>query len=181
MENEIWLPVKDFEGYYEISSKGRVRTCAIFIRHDGNFSEEGGYVKPHHRIRSTSINRYGYVQIKLCKLAKCRTLTVHRLVAKAFIPNPNKYVQVNHKDGVKTNNSVDNLEWISSSGNIKHAYDTGLIVAVKGENHHKAKLTLQKVADIKILLETNSIKSIAKQFNVSPTTIADIKHKRTWV
>lgn len=77
-------------------------------------------------LMKTGINNSGYELAYLCKNSKRKALTVHRLVAKAFIPNPSDLPEVNHKDGDKLNNRVSNLEWSSISDNRKHAYDTGL-------------------------------------------------------
>jgi len=92
--------IPDVDGYY-ISKDGR-----IFKEIHGR-EVSGGYISAH--------------------LRSGKDYKVHRLVAKTFIPNPDNLPQVNHKDGNKKNNHVDNLEWISRSGNIRHAYDNGLI------------------------------------------------------
>ena len=107
---------------------------------------------------------------------------MHRLVAKAFIPNSNNLPQVNHIDGVKTNNVITNLEWVSSSANVKHAWDTGLIDRnkVSGENHKNSKLTALDVKDIRALFKAMSVKRIAEVFGVSSSTISDIKNNKTW-
>lgn len=90
--NEIWRPVVGYEGLYEVSSFGRVKNCF-------------GKFLALHSIQS------GYLRVSLCKNCKTKHHLVHRLVAIAFIPNPNNYPEVNHKDEDKTNNSIQNLEW----------------------------------------------------------------------
>lgn len=185
MENlkEQWKPVSEYEDHYEVSDLGRIRAKAVFIPHDGNWDkDQKGYIKKR-KVKNQNINRYGYLQIKLCKYGKCRTLTVHRLVAKAFLPNPENHVQVNHKDGNKQNNIVTNIEWISRSGNIQHAWDTGLMdrEKISGEKHFNSKLTQADVDVIRTLFGNVTIKKIAEQYNVSPSTISDIKYNRTWV
>lgn len=181
--HEEWRPVQDFEDYYEVSNFGRIKSKAIFIRHDGNWSDEHGYVKKI-KTKNLSKNRYGYITSKLCKLGKCRRLTVHRLVAKAFIPNPDNYTQVNHIDGDKTNNVVWNLEWVSQARNIQHAFETGLMTNdhLKGSNHHNAKLTEEDVKTMRrIYNEGNvTIKALANKYNIGATTARDILKNRTW-
>lgn len=102
----------------------------------------------------------------------CRKLA-HRLVAKAFIPNPKKRKQVNHKDGNKTNNSIYNLEWCTNSQNNKHATNKGLV---------NSKLTSSEVVEIcELLLDTkNTYEAIAKMYNVSTENIRTIAIRKTW-
>lgn len=104
---EIWRDIPGYEGMYQVSSRGNVRSL--------NWGNRGYtrnlYLKKHNR---------GYRHVELRKDGKVKSFTVHRLVATVFIPNPNNYSTVNHKDEDKTNNSVDNLEWCSMSQNMKH-------------------------------------------------------------
>lgn len=182
MTEEIWMPCPEFEKHYMISNLGRLRSREVFIPHDGMFGDDGGYTK-HIKIKNQTENRYGYLTSKLCKDGNCRRLTIHRLVAKAFLENPKKLSQVNHIDGNKHNNVVTNLEWISPSGNIKHAYATGLMNAehLKGENNKLSKLTNEKVEIIRNkLLNGETCTTIAREFDVSPSTIRDIKNNKTW-
>lgn len=183
---EIWKDVEEFKGYYEVSNLGRVRTKAIFIPHDGNFNKAtGGYIKKHHVIAKGYVNRYGYLHTKLCKLGDCKHRTIHRLVAIAFLENPENYKQVNHIDGDKQNNRVDNLEWVSASQNIRHAYDTGLMNSdhLKGENHYNSKLTEQNVKEIREYYKNKELsqRGLAKKYGVGVTTIADIINNKTWI
>ena len=105
---ENYTPIKNFENFYGIDTQGNVF----------------GYKRK--KIVMPVINKFGYRRIKLCKENKLYYFQVHRLVAQTFIPNPNNLPQVNHKDGNKLNNSVDNLEWCTQSYNMKHAYKIGL-------------------------------------------------------
>ena len=94
-EEEIWCPVKNYESLYEVSDQGRVKSI--------------GYGKE--RILSPGKLQNGYLRVNLCKNGERKNLLVHRLVAQAFIPNPDNLPEVNHKDEDKDNNSVQNLEW----------------------------------------------------------------------
>lgn len=110
---EIWKPIEGYEGLYEVSSLGRIKSL----------------YKYHHRyenILKNKITKDGYYETTLVKNGKPKFIRTHRLVASAFIDNPLNKSEVNHKDGNKLNNSVDNLEWVTSSENQKHAYRTGL-------------------------------------------------------
>lgn len=105
---EVWKDIKDFRGLYKISSFGRV----ISLPRNGT-KKDTYFIKP-------SIDRYGYIRYSLSKNNKQYHRQAHRLVAEAFIPNPNNKPQVNHIDGKKHNNRVDNLEWNTASENISH-------------------------------------------------------------
>jgi hypothetical protein len=112
---EIWKDIKGYEGLYQISNYGRVysvrkniiKTCTDF---------------------SKSRNKTWYPKVTLWIHQKAKTLLVHRLVAQHFLPNPNNYIEVNHKDGNKGNPHIDNLEWNTKSMNITHAYENNLFI-----------------------------------------------------
>lgn len=107
LENEIWLPVVGFEGLYEVSSYGRVKSL--------NYRRT-----KQEKIIKQEKDRYGYLIINICKNGKRKIIRVHRLVAKAFIDNPNNLETVNHKNEDKTDNRIDNLEWLSRADNIRY-------------------------------------------------------------
>lgn len=111
---EIWKDIIDFEGLYQISNYGRVKSLTNKSNHNKEI------------IMKQKINNKGYMQLTLCKNSKQITKRVHRLVAEAFIPNPNNLPQVNHIDENKLNNNVNNLEWCNNSYNQLHANRLGL-------------------------------------------------------
>lgn len=120
MPKEIWKPIAGYEGLYEVSSSGRVRSLGRYVNHGKHQYWRCGRIrKPY--------NTDGYISVSLNKDSKCITYQVHRLVAEAFIPNPDHKEQVNHIDGCKTNNNVENLEWVTRSENVIHAIHSGLI------------------------------------------------------
>lgn len=105
---------------------------------------------------------------------------VHRLVAECFL-DAKDGTTVNHKDGNKDNNHVDNLEWCTMKSNNNHAIQTGLRIPVKGENHARSKLTESDAIVIIQLLEQGvNCTQIGRQFNLARKTISDIKNKKTW-
>lgn len=120
-----WKDIDGFEGIYQISSNGDVRSLDRF---DGIRDVKGRNIKP-------NLKQNGYVQVGLRKEGKRKWFSIHRLVAIHFIKNPENKPQVNHIDCNKQNNRVDNLEWVTSQENFAHAKDNKLINPPKGENH----------------------------------------------
>ena len=118
-------------------------------------------------------NSKGYLRVHI----EGKLQFVHRLVAEKYIPNPNNLEQVNHIDGNKENNSVENLEWVSNLENRHHAVITGLHRS--GEKIKTAKLTWEDVDFIRNHLEIPNTE-LAKKYDVSPSTISDVKNFRTW-
>lgn len=111
---EIWKEIQNFEGYYEVSNFGQVRSLTRIIH----------YTNGHNQIFNGKMlipqkTTHGYFSVKLSKNGVVIRKHIHDLVASAFLPNPNNFTEVNHKDHNKLNNSVDNLEWISHRDNIK--------------------------------------------------------------
>jgi hypothetical protein len=142
---ETWLPVNGYEGIYEVSNLGRVRSLdRIAITITGRPSPRKG------RNLVLALGKHGYPVVTLCNKTQ-KMFSVHRLVAIAFIPNPENKPSVNHIDGDKANNSVNNLEWVTASENTKHAYANNLMAIPKGEKHYNSKLTPELVLRIKSL------------------------------
>jgi hypothetical protein len=133
---EVWKDVAGYEGLYQVSNEGQVKSLArTIVRSDGQNKtiEE--------KVLKSGMSSKGYLQINLCRNGKQKTVKIHRLVAETFIPNPKNKPEVNHKDGKKGNNLFSNLEWATPSENIRHAYHTGLM----GEARHKNKIRNQVV------------------------------------
>lgn len=142
------LQIKDFPEYY-VTDMGDVYSRIYHpIQNPGT------------RIRKVNpyTNRYGYSQVTLCKDGKHYTKRVHRLIAEHFIPNPDNKPQVNHKNGIRTDNRVENLEWCSGSENIQHAYrvlhrrsSMGMLGKF-GKLHPNSKV-IQQIQDGKVIAE----------------------------
>ncbi len=162
---EEWKDIKQFFGFerlYQISNKGRV----LSVRRQK-------LLKPYK-------NNKGYLVVKLCKEYQEEAMRVHRLVAIAFIPNPENKPQVNHKDGNKQNNCAENLEWCDNSHNQKHANEIGLKLSL-GEKHHFSKLTEKQVIDIRSRkYYWGFYADLAKEFNIDENTVWSARNKETW-
>ena len=112
MEEEIWKSIKDYEGYYEVSSLGRVRSIErTIVKNDGRVTTyKERIIKPHK-------NNQGYLMVSLYVGGKCKRFLVHRLVAEAFIPNPENKPCVDHINTIRTKNEVTNLRWATYEEN----------------------------------------------------------------
>lgn len=144
-------------------------------------NEEGKVLLENNKIKATSINNKGYERITLSESGKKKSFSIHRLVALHFISNPNNLPYVNHKDGNKLNNHVNNLEWCSNSFNLKHAYNNNLKSA-KGEQNGRCKITESIAKEIKEKANSGKYKliNLTKEYNVSPTLISEIKRGVKW-
>lgn len=132
------------------------------------------------KILSQYLNDRGYYMVTLQENYKSRPCRVHRLIALGYMPNPENKPHINHKDGVKTNNNLDNLEWCTNPENISHAFRTGLYNNT-GSHNGMAKLTDEKVREIKVLLNSGMVQhKIADIYGVSRSCILSIKLNSRW-
>ncbi len=127
------------------------------------------------------VGNSGYPTVRLCKGNKYTSFMIHRLVAKAFVPNPESKPEVNHKDGNKTNNSADNLEWVTTKENKRHACDAGLFDN-RGSKNGCAKLSEEQVIEIRRLYATKAYRQqdLGDRFGVSQTMIGGIVRRVCW-
>lgn len=128
---------------------------------------------------STTSAYYKYTLVQK-KIKKC--LSIHRLLALLYIPNPNNHPIVNHLDGNKLNNNISNLEWCTYSHNMKHAFAIGLSLPTLGEDSHVSKLTEKEVLEIRklYLIGDTTQRKLAKQFNTCYQNINFIVNRKTW-
>jgi hypothetical protein len=175
--NEVWSTIKDYEGLYEVSNMGRVRS----LDREQSRAIVGleTYIKKG-QVLSPRLQRQGYQLVALFKNGKREDKLIHRIVAEAFIPNPLKKETVNHKDNVKGNNVVNNLEWATQSENSKHAFDNGFN-SNKGEKNPSRKLNNKDVRRIKMALGCGiSARELGNIYNVHKSTIKSIRTGRNW-
>ena len=132
---EEWKDVIGYEGLYVVSSKGKVKSLG-----KGNSTNT---LTKHQRILTQREKNNGYLHVKLYKFGIRRYMLVHRLVAKSFLENRLNKPEVNHKDGNKKNNNLENLEWSTTSENLIHSFKTGLRAPLLGVNNKQSKPVLQ--------------------------------------
>jgi hypothetical protein len=157
---EIWSKIRDYPNY-EISNIGRVKSI--------NYSKE--------RILKLQ-NMNGYDRVGLSINGVTTLFLVHRLVALAFIDNVNNHSFINHINGIKNDNRVENLEWCTSTENLNHALVNNLRIMPNGEKHHNSKLTETQVLEIR---KSNLLqKELTKLYNVKQPLISAIINGKKW-
>lgn len=136
--NNIWKPVVEYEGLYEVSNTGLVRSVYKVVRSSNG---KTFHYKPRHLKKYLDHNGYEYISLSKCGVKK--KYKVHQLVCKAFLPNPSCYKQVNHKDECKTNNCVDNLEWCDQIYNSNYGTRNQRISSAKINAKYNSKPIVQ--------------------------------------
>lgn len=175
-KRELWSDIKGYEGQYQVSTRGRIKRLE-------HYTEAWNRHKTCKRklpelIMKLSSDKDGYKVVSIKK----KSYRVHRLVGLAFLKRRSDATQINHKNGIKDDNRVENLEFVTPSENYTHAYDTGLNNGPRGSINGASVLDESDIHYIKKLLESGFMlqKDIAKKFGVTPSTISDIKNGRTW-
>jgi hypothetical protein len=169
-KTETWKKIIGFEGYYEVSNLGRIRSLDRTIN-----NKRWGKSQLKGKILSTK-RRVGHPQyvgaILYNKLGQKKQIAVHRVVAEAFIPNPLGKPQVNHIDHNPLNNNVNNLEWVTPSENIKKSFEFGQRKIIKGAKHHNTKLSNLDYQAIKLLHNMGyGYDKLSNMFGVTRSTI----------
>lgn len=150
---------------------------------------EGYYITEDGRIWSSKSNKFiaqrispkGYYVVNLSINKHCKTYQVHNLIAIAFIPNPNNYNVINHKDGNKLNNNINNLEWCTQKYNMQHAFKNNLINVAKGIRTKNGHFNEKDINNIRLLRQQGlSQYSIAKKYNVTKEAIQQILSGNTY-
>ena len=165
---ESWKAVVFFEGSYEVSNFGRIKSI------ERTRVNAGKIQKVAERILVNA--QANYPSVSLWKEGILKVKKVHRIVAEAWIPNPEHKPEVNHIDANRLNNCVDNLEWVTRKENVKHAVNSNLMPS--GENHPNSKLSNVDIESIR--LSTEPQKQLAEKYGCSQGLISMIKNKLIW-
>ena len=161
--SETWKDIVGYEGLYQVSTLGRVKSLTTGC------------------IRKTYFDTNGYQLVTLNKNGQKTRKRIHRIVAETFIDGFNVKLDVNHKDGNKSNNCVENLEWCTRSQNVTHAFRNGLNHAASGEKNGKSKLTEPEVLQIREAWDRlHNYCKVARMFSVNEGTVWAIVNGKTW-
>lgn len=157
-----WRDIEGYEGLYQVSDEGEVRVLG---------GRKGATDK---RLQHLKVRGCGYVYANLSKKGKASQIGVHRLVAKAFIPNPENKPQVNHKNGIKTDNRVENLEWVTQEENMSHSHKIGL-----HDDDTKNRSIPVIATDLRTgeTTEYPSAREAARHLNISQGTVSSIARR----
>ena len=167
-QKEEWRDVPGFEGYYVVSNNGMVKSIRKFLKRKGGLFESEFQ-------RKISKRPDKYMSLTLAKDKVKTSHLLHRIVATCFVKNdnPEEKTQVNHINGNKGDNRSINLEWVSHSQNIRHAYRTGLNKSKRGEENPLSKITNAQARDI--FKDERCARKIAEEYKISKTLVYDIK------
>ena len=159
---EIWKDVIGYEGFYQISNLGR---CKRLYKHRNE------------KILKPIKTPHGYFNYSFCVNSKFKAMSIHRLVAIHFIPNPDNYPEVNHIDADKSNYSVDNLEWCTRSHNIKHAHTLGLVFPNKATDSIRKVNAINRPIILKMKKKGFTLHEISRVSGISISTISKTINK----
>lgn len=161
MENEEWRDIEGYDGYYQVSNLGRVRSVDRYLPFKGTIGLRKG------NILKQIFSNKGYKTLKLSKDGKNKRYSVHRLVAETFIPNPNNLKEVNHIDEDKTNNNVENLEWCDTKYNINYG------TRIERQKVKLSKPVLQFTLNGQFVAEYPSIIEAYRQIGIYQQSISE--------
>jgi hypothetical protein len=167
---EKWKPIPNAPNYYA-SNIGRVKSVIKMVN---------GRIRD--RVLTPRTDKKGYSRVKINFNGKSTWAAISRCVALSFIPNPENKTQVNHKDGIKSNNKLENLEWSTNAENVRHAFLNKLNTPLRGEKSPNAKLNENKVYAARLMfsLRKATYEELAKIFSVSKSTISSAINNKNW-
>ena len=168
---EVWRDIPKYEGLYQVSNCGQIRSLDRVVR--GGYA--GSYVRKG-ALKKQSADEEGYLNVCLYKDGKPNMFRVHRLVAEAFIPNPENKPEVNHKDSRTDNNCADNLEWCTRSENMLHAYDKGKATPHSKLSQARSISIEKRSIPVKCLELNRTFSSMAEAERITGVSIEMIRY-----
>lgn len=170
---EVWKDIEGYEGLYQISNVGNVKSLARAKK-----DTLGRIQSIKEKILKAAADKDGYFRVVLQKNGEKKNKIAHRLVAQAFIPNPDNKPQINHIDGNKQNNRLSNLEWCTLAENRIHAFNTGLQFVHKGEKNHLSKSVKQLDKDTnKLIRMFGSTREAERETGINHSHISKVCKK----
>lgn len=164
---EVWKDIPNYEGYYQVSNLGNVKSLKKWC---GN-KYISKWKNEEKNIRQAT-HYHGYKYVYLSKNKERKKKYVHRLVAETFIPNPNNLKEINHIDGNKQNNSINNLEWCTRKENVIHSYKNKLLIAKRGKDNKNSKAVTQYDIKGNIIKEWYCIKDVTRELGIADISIS---------
>lgn len=167
MENEIWKDVPGYVGIYQVSNYGRIKSLSRHI-----YRKNGQISKLQEKILSPGIDKYGYYIVVLCN-GKKETKTIHRIVALSFINNPNNLPEIDHKDGNRKNNKVENLRWVTRKENANNPISILRYshTAKQIQNYKYLMKSVKQIKDGKVIAEYESMRDAERKTKIAHSSI----------
>lgn len=163
---EVWKDVKGYEGLYQVSNLGQIKSLGRWVKHTGWRFEEEKILKP-------SKTNAGYLYVQLSKNSIGKKFKVHRLVAEAFIPNPDNLPTINHRNENKCDNRADNLEWMTVKDNSNYGSRNKNLSKTLLNHPTKSKPVIQYTIDGVFIKEWPSVSEVKRAYNFDNSTISD--------
>lgn len=174
-KQEIWKDIPGYENFYQANPRGFIKSISKYLR------IKNGFRRTKELIIANTDNGEGYLICSLSKNKVRKSILLHRLIALTFIPNPLNLPEVNHKDGNKFNNDIDNLEWCTRQENIDHSWSKKLTNCI-GESHHNSKLNNISVKEIREKYASGkySYSQLGLEYNTNMYNIRNVVKRLTW-
>lgn len=171
VKKEIWKNIIGYEGHYQVSNLSRIKILArSIVKYRTDIKKSAIHNMPEKILKTCIAKQDGYVVCNLKREGKSKSFLVHRVIALAFIPNPNNYPQINHKNGIRHDNRLDNLEWCTGKQNSIHAYKvnkrTPPWLGKFGKNHHSSVKVIQKTVGGVFVKEWDSMSSVKRELGI---------------